>query len=689
MKSLWARLRSARNSLLLLVVPLALAACGGGGGTQWVSGGIVGTGDAALVSSGAITGLGTASITVNAVRFGTANAVVTLNGHTAAASALKLGMVVTVQGLASADGTATAARIGYQADVQGVVSGVDNAARSFVVLGQNVQTNTLTVFDGGSFATVVNQYVEVSGFRSTPGDLLATRVEVRPQAVIGASLEVTGVIAGLDPATQTFAIGTQIVDYSQIAPALLPSGIANGVTTRARGTATSPDGRLVATDVAVVAVSLPGADSTKVELEGIVANRTGPASFTVNGQPIDARSAVFSGGTAADLVNGARVDVEGRIVAGVVVATAIEFETGVTATFDDAVQMIDVGAGTLAVAGQTIVVNATTQFEDKSAAALTSFALASLHVGDRVIVKAARTATSYLAVRIERLDLAAPREEAPTAKTEGTIANFVSAARFDVGARRVNASSARIVNGTLADLANGRRVEVEGVLSGTTLLASRVAFVIETTVPPAAVSIEGTIANYVSRASFSVAGQSVDASAATFENGSPADLANGRVVEVKGLAGGATVIASKVSFRSAPAEATLELEGGITDFVSGANFKVSDQSIDASGAQFKNGGISDLANGRKVHVKGTLARAVLKATTIEFDDSTTSEEASAKGKVSDFVSVANFKVAGRSIDASAARFEGGTAADLRNGKEVEVEGTLVAAVLKAGKVKFD
>ena len=623
MKSLMVRLRAAKNSLLLLVVTVALAACGGGGGggTQWVSGGIVGTGDSALVSSGAITGLGAASITVNAVQFGTANTVVTLNGHAADAGALKLGMVVTVQGLANADGTATAARISYQADVQGVVSGVDNAARSFVVLGQNVQTNSLTVFDGGSFATVVNQYVEVSGFRSSPGELLATRVEVRPQAESGASLEVTGVIAGLDPATQTFAIGMQVVDYSQIAPASLPSGLANGVTTRASGTATSLDGRLVATDVSVVVVSLPGAESTKVELEGIVANRTGLASFTVNGQAIDARSAVFSGGTAVDLVNGARVEVKGRIVAGVVVATMIGFETGVTATFDGTVQMIDVGAGTVAVAGQTIIVNATTQFEDKSAAALTSFTLASLHVGDRVTIKAATITTSYLAVRIERLDLAAPPESAPTAKTEGTIANFVSVASFDVGARRVNASSARIVSGTVADLANGRRVKVEGVLSGATLLASRVTLVIEATVPPAAVSIEGTIANYVSRASFSVAGQRVDASGATFENGSAVDLANGRVVEVKGLASGATVIASKVSFKSAPAEATLELEGRITDFVSGANFRVSGQSVDASGARFKNGSISDLASGRKVHVKGTLARAVLKATTVEFDDS--------------------------------------------------------------------
>jgi hypothetical protein len=681
--------RSAKNSFLLCLAALALAACGGGGGTQLVSGGIVGTGDSALVSSGAITAVGASRITVNAIQFATANAVVTLNGHPDAAGALKLGMVVTVQGLANADGTATAARISYQADVQGVVSGVDNAARSFVVLGQNVRTNSLTVFDGGSFATLVNQYVEVSGFRSTPGELLAARVEVRPQVVSGASLEVTGIIAALDPVARTFAIGMQVVDYSQVASAFLPSGLANGVTMRAIGTLTNSDGRLVATGVAVVAVALPAAESTKVELEGLVANHAGLASFTVNGQAVDARNAVFSGGTAADLVNGAKVQVGGRIVDGIVIATRIEFEAGVTATFDGTAQMIDAGAGTLVVAGQTFVVNATTQFEDKSAAALTSFALASLHVGDRVNIKAARTASSYLALRIERLDLAAPPEAAPTAKTEGTIANFVSIASFDVGARRVNASSARIVNGTAADLANGRRVEVEGVLSGATLMASRVGFAIETTLPPATVSIEGTIADFVSRASFSVAGQRVDASGASFENGSAADLANGRVVEVKGLASGATVVASNVSFRAAPAEATLEIEGRITDYVSNASFRVGGQSVDASRAQFKNGSISDLANGRRVHVKGALAGAVLKATMVEFEDAATLEGASAKGKVTDFVSIANFKVAGRSIDASAARFEGGTAADLRNGKEVEVDGTLVGAILKAARVAFD
>lgn len=63
------------------MLPLALAACGGGyGGVQLASGGIVGTGDAALVSVGTISALGPGSVTVNGVRFGTSGATIRVNG---------------------------------------------------------------------------------------------------------------------------------------------------------------------------------------------------------------------------------------------------------------------------------------------------------------------------------------------------------------------------------------------------------------------------------------------------------------------------------------------------------------------------------------------------------------------------------------------------------------------------------
>jgi hypothetical protein len=63
-------------------------------------------------------------------------------------------------------------------------------------------------------------------------------------------------------------------------------------------------------------------------------------------------------------------------------------------------------------------------------------------------------------------------------------------------------------------------------------------------------------------------------------------------------------------------------------------------------------------------------------------------EASVKGAITNYVSVANFMVAGRKVDASAAPFENGSAANLANGRQVEIEGRLNGAVLVAKKVSF-
>jgi hypothetical protein len=434
---------------------------------------------------------------------------------------------------------------------------------------------------------------------------------------------------------------------------------------------------------------LPAAEASKVEVEGFIGAFAGLASFTVNGQAVDGRGAAIEGGKVADLGNGVKVEIEGRIISGVVVAAKIEIEAGVTSTIDGLVQSISAGAGSFVVSGQAIVVNATTQYEDRSAAAVPGFNLATLRAGDRVSVKASAGATGLVALRVERLDLAAPPESAPEAKAEGVIANYLSVASFDVGGRAVNAGSASFVNGTAANLANGRRVEVEGVLSGAILLASRVVFEEDGTRPPSSVKVEGTITNFVSRASFRVAGQLVDASSAAFDGGGAADLANGRSVEVEGLFNGTKIVASSVALKPLSAETTLEVEGAISGFVSSASFKVAAQAVDASRAAFQNGAAADLADGRKVKAKGTLVSGVLKAAEVTFEDSPSGAEASAKGKITNYVSIANFKVASRIVDASAAQFDHGTAANLGNGVDVEVEGTLVGSILKAKKVSFD
>jgi hypothetical protein len=671
---------------LAAALSAALAACGGGGGNMLASGGIVGTGDAGVVAVGTISALGAGSVTVNGQAFSTTGAAITVNGQSAAETALKVGMVVTVQGLYLSSGGASAASITYRAEVQGVVSGVDTAGPAFTVLGQHVRTDALTVFDGGTFATLIDQYVEVSGFRSGPGELLATLVQIRPAVIAGAPLTVRGTVSAFDPMNRTFRVGSQFVDYSQVPTAFVPPSLANGTVVDVEGTMVTGGDGLLANTIAIVATTVPGSESSHVVLEGIITDFASLATFRVNGQAVNGSGATIKGLTDAVLGDGVKVEVEGRLSMGIVVATTIDVEEEATFTLDGSAEAVSVAALTVTIAGQTLEVTAATQFEDKSTAAARDFGLASIQVGDHLRAKAAHKASALVATRIERLNKGAPPSSDTTTKAEGVISEFVSVADFKVGGRKVNASSAKFENGKASDLANGRRVAAEGTLSGDVLMASKVEFKSD---GASDLTIEGGVTDFVSVASFKVAGQPVDASGATFEGGSAGDLADGRQVGVTGTVNAAGILVARKVEIKASATPTLEIEGKVASFVSVASFNVAGQQVDASGATFKNGKASDLADGRDVTVRGPLVGGVLKATEVEFHDSGEDDGQEVEGRISAFVSPANFVVAGRTVDASAATFSHGTSADLANGKRVEIHGKVVGAVLKASTVAFD
>jgi hypothetical protein len=190
--------------VLLALAPALLSACGGGG--QVAEGGIIGTG-ITIASVGSVSAVGHNSVTVNGVDFRILSASVTVDGQPATPAALKVGQVVTVQGQTQPDGTTTATSVDARAEVKGIVSGVDNVERSFTVLGQRVRTDQLTVFNGGTFDTLLNQYVEVSGFRAAPGDVLATRVDITATVAPAAPLQIAGAVSAFDATGKTFMIG--------------------------------------------------------------------------------------------------------------------------------------------------------------------------------------------------------------------------------------------------------------------------------------------------------------------------------------------------------------------------------------------------------------------------------------------------------------------------------------------------
>jgi hypothetical protein len=94
--------------------------------------------------------------------------------------------------------------------------------------------------------------------------------------------------------------------------------------------------------------------------------------------------------------------------------------------------------------------------------------------------------------------------------------------------------------------------------------------------------------------------------------------------------------------------------------------------------RFVGGTSSDLANAVPVRVRGTWLGADLLASEIRFQLTRNDARIDIDGAVSDFVSLASFKVRGTRVDASGAgvNFSGGLASQIGNGAIVRVEGFL-------------
>lgn len=151
-------------------------------------------------------------------------------------------------------------------------------------------------------------------------------------------------------------------------------------------------------------------------------------------------------------------------------------------------------------------------------------------------------------------DGAARPPEGAEVEIESVIARYASLADFTVSGVRVDASAARIEPAG-ATLAVGTRVEVEGRYRDGLLVADKLQ--VKGTGDDGGdddgreVELHGAIdALDTAARTFVVRGLTVDYSAAEFKDGTPADLANGVQVEVKGhlAEGGAVVLAEEVEF---------------------------------------------------------------------------------------------------------------------------------------------
>ena len=289
----------------------SLGGCGGGVGTE-------GTGTFSSVGSGPITGFG--SIVVSGVRYDDSRAAVSDDdGNSSDRSTLALGMVVEVEGGAVAtasDGvtlTATATRVRTRRALLGPAAAIDLAAASLRVLGQLVLVTGDTTFDsslpGGLAAVADGQLLQVWGlYDASRSSWVATRIA---PAAAGSTYTVSGPVVSVDGG-QSFTVGSQGFTGST-------AGLVAGTIVQLKlQSAKDSSGRWqVSTQRAED--QLPS-QSDGAGLEGLVSAVASATRFTINGTTVDSSTARVDGTVAV----GARVQVRGALVAGVLVATRVQ-----------------------------------------------------------------------------------------------------------------------------------------------------------------------------------------------------------------------------------------------------------------------------------------------------------------------------------------------------------------------------
>ncbi|MDD5298625.1 MAG: DUF5666 domain-containing protein [Rhodocyclaceae bacterium] len=211
---------------------------------------------------------------------------------------------------------------------------------------------------------------------------------------------------------------------------------------------------------------------------------------------------------------------------------------------------------------------------------------------------------------------------ATTLSVAGAVGNFVSAANFVVRGITVDASASNLAPAN-QHLGNGQQVSIQGNFDPATNLL--VASSLSVMQPLAgSTEVEGSIADFVSQANFTVRNGVVDATNAVFVGGTAADLQNNAFVEVHGALSGGVLVATTVAFRGLP-QGVMETYPGQV-----ANYLASTGSFDLilpngsvlpavlAHPDFRGGSLANLANGAYVRVTGLLSNGVLAARSIQF-----------------------------------------------------------------------
>ena len=433
----------------------------------------------------------------------------------------------------------------------------------------------------------------------------------------------------------------------------------------------------------LVACGGGGSDSGGASAESVYQGTIGGfGSVIVNGVRFDDRAARITLDdevvTVGALKLGMRTDVTGSVASDGSTGTASSCV--VDTSVRGPIASIDTATASFKIRGIGVQTDDKTVYEGASN-------LAALKVGDWVEVHGSVDFANRV-VQATRVEVKAPEDV-------GRIVLFgkataVAATTFTLGDLSVDFSKARLIGFDGNVIPEGAVVRVRSntspvgnVLVATVVKAVKAPRLLDGT--PAAV--EGRVQQFVSVANFLVSGTAVDATDATFEHGTVADLSEGKRVIVHGTLANGKIVAKKLRFFRNELDGEVRLIGMVSDYVSVSSFKVRGVAVDASAATFEDGTAAELMDGRLVEIKGQSMGSVVKATKVEFEETRNGSNAVLTGVVSGFVSTADFKVGGKAAKvASDVRYVNGTVADIVNGASLWLNGSTDAAGVFVAKL---
>jgi hypothetical protein len=376
---------------VIIVAVLTAAGCGGssGGGDSVSppppttpppppSGGIIRTGVA--VGAGPITGFG--SIIVNGITYDTSGAIFTRDDNPSSQDEFKVGETVIVKGTIEDDNTgAVAETVELDELVKGPVSSV--VGNQVTAMGQTITTDARTSLDDScnaslaDLAPLLNAFaIEVYGSADGTDVITATRIECKTEAdFVDDEFEVNGIVDTHDAGNMILTINDLEVNYSEaLSIDNFPGGqISVGDPVEVEGPPANFNKAtvvLTATKVEYKGGALGGNEGDHFEVDGFITDYASATQFNLRvGTLVIAvtttDNTVYEGGSAADLGNNLKVEVEGELNSDdILLATKIEIKTSTNVRVTGQVDGVEGNVITiLGIAVNTDVT--TTRFEDK------------------------------------------------------------------------------------------------------------------------------------------------------------------------------------------------------------------------------------------------------------------------------------------------------------------------------------